>query len=152
MPAPSSHFCYHCQILLGWFYLLISFRDTGFKILWYYFMSWIISVIIALLISFHVLFMISWWFLISKCGFFHNNVNVLSLMMTMFVLIEMHYYMYAFDVWPMIFMILTPYLHVYGACVYFIFLSDVFDVVRGGSHSHLLVKIYMMHYSPPLPV
>ena len=47
---------------------------------------------------------------------------------------------------------LTPYLHVYGVRICFIFMSDVFDVVRGGSRSHLLVGIYMIHHSPPLPV
>ena len=49
-------------------------------------------------------------------------------------------------------MVLTPYLHVYGVRVCFIFLSDVFDVVKGGSRSHLLVGIYTMHHSLPFPV
>ena len=48
--------------------------------------------------------------------------------------------------------ILTPYLHVYGLCVCFIFLFDVPDVVEGGSCSHLRVGIYTMYHSPPLPV
>ena len=51
-----------------------------------------------------------------------------------------------------LFMVLTPYLHVYGVHVCFIFLSDMFDVVRGGSHSHILVRIYMMYHSPLLPI
>ena len=73
-------------------------------------------------------------------------------MMIMFVLIEMHYCMYAFDIRLVNFMVLTPYLHVYGARVCFIFLFDVFDVVKGESRSHLLVGIYTMHHFLPLPV
>ncbi len=40
-------------------------------------------------------------------------------------------------------MILISYLHVYVVCVFFTFLFDVLDVLKGGSHSHLLVGIYM---------
>ena len=47
---------------------------------------------------------------------------------------------------------LTPYLHVYGVCVCFIFLFIVFDAIKGGSRSHLLVKIYTMYHSLTLLV
>ena len=50
----------------------------------------------------------------------------------------------------MLLWILTPYLHVYGACVCFTFLYTVTNVFEGWSHNHLLVEVYMMYHSLPL--
>ena len=47
--------------------------------------------------------------------------------------------------------ILTPYC-MCMVCVYIFFMNDIFDVVKEGSRSHLLVGIYTMHHFLPLPI
>ena len=47
--------------------------------------------------------------------------------------------------------ILTPYC-MCMVCVYVFFMYGVSDVVKEGSHNHLLVGIYTMHHFLPLPV
>ena len=45
-----------------------------------------------------------------------------------------------------------PILHVYGVCVFVFFMYGISDVVKEGSRSHLLVRIYTMHLFLPLPI
>ena len=40
---------------------------------------------------------------------------------------------------------------VWCACMFY-FMFDISNVVEGWSLSHLLVGIYMMYHSPPLPI
>ena len=45
-----------------------------------------------------------------------------------------------------------PIQHVYGVCVFFLFMYGISDMVKEGIRSHLLVEIYTMHHFLPLPI
>ena len=163
IPTRSLLLCSDCQILVDRFCVLISFRDIGFIVLWYYFMIWIscVLVMITWLTILQVLFN-NYGYYINDALMIHsvnkkNEIYFIAMWDDVFnhdyfIFTMMHCYNWAFDVWLMIYYDTYPILaSVWCACLFYL-LSDVFDVVKGGSRSHLWVRIYTMHHSLPLPV
>ena len=84
------------------------------------------------------------WYMMNYLDFiFHVYMMIISLFLVIDVVSMDYYHTYfIMDTYPIL------------ACVWCacFLLYGVSNMVKEGSHSHLLVRIYMMHHFLPLPV